>query len=47
LRRTPSTVVVSVEYVRFADAGHVRSWNTHRAAYEEAVSDFLRGLLAQ
>ena len=33
-----------VTYVRVSDAGHVRSWNTDRAAYEAAVADFLRDL---
>ena len=33
-----------VTYVRVPDAGHVRSWNTDRAAYEAAVADFLRDL---
>ena len=34
-----------VRYVRFADAGHVRSWNTDRGTYEAAVSVFLKGVL--
>ena len=33
-----------VEYVRNANVDHVRSWNSDGAAYEEAVTDFLRGL---
>ena len=33
-----------VEYVRNANVGHVHSWNSDGAAYEETVTDFLRGL---
>ncbi len=33
-----------VEYIRGADVGHTRSWNSDPAAYEEAVTNFLRGL---
>ena len=33
-----------VTYVRVPDTGHVHSWNTDRAAYEAAVTDFLQGL---
>ena len=36
-----------VRYVRVADTGHVNSWNANRAAYEQAVDEFLRGLLEQ
>ena len=33
-----------VEYIRGTDVGHTRSWNLDPAAYEEAVTNFLRGL---
>ena len=32
-----------VQYLRVADADHVRGWNTDPAAYEATVRDFLRG----
>jgi uncharacterized protein len=35
-----------VTYLRVAGAGHVRSWNTARGAYEAAVRDFVTGLIA-
>ena len=36
-----------VTYVRVAGTGHVNSWNADRIAYEQAVDDFLRGLVEQ
>lgn len=33
-----------VHYIRVSDTRHVRAWNTERAAYEQAVRDFLREL---
>ena len=34
-----------VEYVRVAESGHVRIWNTDRDSYEASVAGFLRKLL--
>ena len=36
-----------VSYVRVADTGHVNSWNADQIAYEQAVDEFLSGLLEQ